>query len=77
MKKKENTEDQQWFFIKSNPNEEEIKEMIGMVTEVAVRILWQTYCYDFGGRTYVQKEGGPIGQKPQIGSSNACNARLL
>ena len=62
MKNKENSEDEQWYFHRKNPPEEILRELIGMVAEVGIRILWSTYCYDFGGDTYIQGEGGPIGQ---------------
>ena len=43
--------------------------MIGMVAEVGIRILWDNYLYDFGGRTYQQGAGGPIGQRPTMAAS--------
>ena len=67
--KKRNAEDEQWFFMKNNPSEEEKREMIAMLAEVGVRILWETYCYEFGGKTFLQKEGGPIGQRPTMAAS--------
>ena len=69
LKIEQGSEDKQWHFIRKNPSEEEIKEMIGTVTEIAIMILWQTYCYDFGGKTYMQREGGPIGQRPTMAAS--------
>ena len=43
--------------------------MISMVAQIGVRVLWGTYCYDFGGKTLLQKEGGPIGQRPTMAAS--------
>ena len=62
-------ENKQWYFPRENPNEEKLKEMIGTVVEIAIIILWKTYCYDFGGKTYIQKEGGPIGQRTTMAAS--------
>ena len=69
LKRKENAEDKQWFFYRKDPSEEEEKEMISYVLEIAVVILWENYCFDFGGRTYLQKQGGPIGQRPTMAAS--------
>ena len=43
--------------------------MIGMIAQIGIRILWETYCYNFGGKTYLQGEGGPIGQRPTMAAS--------
>ena len=43
--------------------------MIAMVAQIGIRILWETYCYNFGGKTYLQGEGGPIGQRPTMAAS--------
>ena len=66
---KENSEEMQWFYPRRNPEEEVVKEMIGLVAQIGVRVLWENYCYDFGGRTYIQGEGGPIGQRPTMAAS--------
>ena len=50
MKNKENSEDEQWYFHRKNPPKDVLRELIGMVAEVGIRILWSNYCYDFGGR---------------------------
>ena len=40
--------------------------MVSMVAQIGIRVLWETYCYDFSGKTFPQKEGGPIGQRPTM-----------
>ena len=45
------------------------KKVISTVTEIAIIILWEHYCYDFGGETYLQMEGGPVGQRPTMAAS--------
>ena len=40
--------------------------MVSMVAQIGIRVLWETYCYDFSGKTFLQKEGGPIGQRPTM-----------
>ena len=37
--------------------------------EIAIRTLWENYSYRFGGEIYLQKEGGPIGQRPTMAAS--------
>ena len=69
LKNKDGNEDLQWIFIGKKPTEQEEKELASLVLEIAVRILWENYCYDFGGLTYLQKEGGPIGQRPTMAAS--------
>ena len=66
----------QWICTRRIPTKEEEKEIAGMVAEIAVRILWENYCYDFRGRTYKQKEGGPIGQRPTMAASRLVMTRL-
>ena len=43
--------------------------MVGMILEIAIRVLWENYCYNFGGETFLQQEGGPIGQRPTMAGS--------
>ena len=69
LKSKEGQENLQWIFIARNPSQEEEKELVSLVLEIAVRVLWENYCYDFGGQTFLQKEGGPIGQRPTMAAS--------
>ena len=69
LKIEQGSEDKQWYFPRGNPNEEEIREMIGTVAKIAIIILWKTHCYAFGGKTFIQKEGGPRGQRPTMAAS--------
>ena len=59
----------QWFFPYKNPGEEEVKTMVSIVAEIGVRVLWDNYCYDFGGETHLQDKGGPIGQRPTMAAA--------
>ena len=38
------------------------------------RVLWDNYCYDFGGGTHLQEERGPIGQRPTMAASRLLMA---
>ena len=52
LKNKEDREENQWYYHKKNPPEEVKKKMVGMVAEIGIKILWSTYCYDFGGQNH-------------------------
>ena len=69
VKKRKYKLENQWIFPRKNPTEKEIKEIMGMVLEIAIRVLWENYCYSFGGETFLQQEGGPIGQRPTMAAS--------
>ena len=69
MTEKEGSEERQWIFPKKNPGEGLVREIISIVAEIAVRVLWENYAYDFGGNTYLQSTGGPIGQRPTMAAS--------
>ena len=69
MNNKERSEEKQWYWYRKDPGEKILKKMIGMISQIAIRVLWENYCYNFGGRTYQQSEGGPIGQRPTMAAS--------
>ena len=41
LKSQEGSEEKQWYFYRKNPTEEEEKEMISYVVEIAIVILWE------------------------------------
>ena len=67
--RKDTSLENQWYFAHKNPGDKEVKMMIGVVAEIGIRVLWDNYCYDFGGQTFLQGEGGPIGQRPTMAAS--------
>ena len=69
LKTAKGSEKKQWFFPNNNPSKQIIKQMMGMVAEIAIRILWENYSYTFGGKLYLQAGGGPIGQRPTMVAS--------
>ena len=34
-----------------------------------IHVLWNNFCYEFGGEIYLQKEGGPIGARCTMAAS--------
>ena len=60
--KKEKIEDQ-WDFPEDVPTEEEEREIVARVAEIGVRAIFEHFCYRFGGKTFQQQSGGPIGAR--------------
>ena len=59
--KKTKGENEQWLWPKGEIPEKERIELIGVMLEIGVRVLFKNLVYSFGGEHYLQKEGGPIG----------------
>ena len=49
----------------------EKRRIVATVLRIAVLILFQSHVYTFGGKSYLQKHGGPIGLR-----STCCIARI-
>ena len=69
LKREEGAEEKQWMFTQRKITTQIEKQMMGIVSEIAIKILWRNYCYRFGGETKLQSEGGPIGQRPTMAAS--------
>ena len=54
-------DDDQWIFPKIKLTPEIKKLLLAAVMEVAVRTVFETHVYEFGGLIYHQQQGGPIG----------------
>ena len=55
-------EDQWVFKVKEITREQEM-EIIGRCTEIAIRIVFENFIYNFGGKIYLKRSGGPIGAR--------------
>ena len=64
--------EKQWCFPRCEPNEQEEKEIIARCAEIATRTIFENFCYKFGGKTYQQSDGGPIGARVTM-----CLARVV
>ena len=64
--------DKSWVFPKRSPTEQQKRELVSRMAEIGVRAVWENFVYTFGGKTYLQQEGGPIGARLTM----AC-ARLV
>ena len=47
----------QWAFPEKDLTEEEEREVIARCIEIAVRIVFENFCYKFGGEVLKQEEG--------------------
>ena len=60
---KENKEDVKWNFPKAKPTDKQKRQIEARVVEIAVRFLFENFTYRFGGKVYLQQQGGPIGAR--------------
>ena len=61
-----------WTFPKAKPTDCQKKVLAARMGEIGVRVVWRNFMFQFGGHTYLQSEGGPIGARLTM----AC-ARLV
>ena len=50
-----------WKFLKTTFTEDEKKELLAKVVEVAVKTTFRNHLYQFEGKMFIQAEGGSIG----------------
>ena len=55
--------EEHWIFPCKDYSEEEKREIIARCVEIGVRLIFENFSYKFGGETYRQEEGGPIGAR--------------
>ena len=53
--------DSQWRFPKIKLTEKDKRLLLATVIQMVVKTIFQTHVYQFGGKVYHQKQGGPIG----------------
>ena len=50
-----------WKFYNFEPTKEEKKKLLAKGVEIAVRMMYNSHLYTFGGKVYKQRSGAPIG----------------
>ena len=45
------------------PTERERRVLVAKVARIVIHVLWNNFCYEFGGEIYLQRSGGPIGAR--------------
>ena len=61
--KMEDDPESQWVFPEKELSEEEKKEIVARCIEIGVCLIFENFCYKFGGRVFKQQGGGPMGAK--------------
>ena len=61
-----------WVWPDTIPTIREIKIMIGIALEIAVKLVFTNFVYTFGGESFLQGFGGPIGARLTM-----CASRLV
>jgi hypothetical protein len=69
MKGKKRGLEKVWQFPKAEPTEYQKRILLCRMAEIAVRVVWTNFCYEFGGEIYLQMEGGPIGARITMAAS--------
>ena len=62
-KETEDDLESRWVFPRKQPTQHQIRLIVGRVCEIALRAVFENFSSKFGGETYQQKEGGPIGAR--------------
>ena len=63
MQSKDDKVEEQWVYKTKELTKKQIAEVVGRCAEIAVRTAFENFTYNFGGRIFLQKEGGPIGNR--------------
>ena len=50
-----------WVFPNTEPTELEKRKLIACCVEIGIRAVFTSHLYEFDGKVYLQKDGGPIG----------------
>jgi hypothetical protein len=54
------------------PTKQQRRQIIGRVAEIGTRVIFENFCYRFGGEAYHQQGGGPIGARITM-----CAAKMV
>ena len=54
----------QWVYPAREPTEKQKRMIVARCCEIGVRTVFENFTYKFGGETFKQMEGGPIGAQP-------------
>ena len=63
MQRKDEDVEEHWVHKVKSLSKEQTMEVVGRCAEIAVRIIFENFTYNFGGKIYLQRKGGPIGAR--------------
>ena len=53
--------EKQWIFPSNEPGKLGERYIMAACLRIVVKLVFETHCYSFDGKTYLQDDGGPIG----------------
>ena len=68
-------DEKQWKFPSVELTELEKKTIMAEVMRLSIELMYSTHIYSFGGRSYKQRDGGPIGLRSTCALSRVVMAR--
>ena len=63
-------DDSMWNDIRRELTEIEKRKVLSHIVEIAVVVMMSTHLYTFGGETFIQSSGGPIGMRATASLAN-------
>ena len=70
-------ERKQWKFSILPSNPEMVKEIVGCVVEVGIKLVFSNFVYMFEGEFFLQAGGGPIGSRITMAAAQLVGEALL
>ena len=64
---KENN-DEMWKFTRFQLTPDAKRKLLAKGLELAVKVMYNTHLYTFGGKVYHQQSGAPIGERGSVGT---------
>ena len=68
-------EESKWILPEIEPLDWEIKLLIARAVQIGVKVAFSNYLYTFGGKTFRQAKGGPIGSRLTMAISRIIMGR--
>ena len=66
--------EEQWCFKVKELTREQMMEVVARCLEIAIRVVFENFTYNYGGKVYLQLEGGPIGARLTMACSRVVMA---
>ena len=66
-----------WTFDRKDFTPTEERQLLGAALETGIKAAFNLHCYQFAGKTYKQKKGGPTGKKLTSGASRIQMKALI
>ena len=72
-----NLKDSNWTWPSNKASKREIKKLVAIALEIAVKFFFENFLYKFGGEVYLQSFGGAYRSTPNDGSLSTGYAILV